>query len=513
MLTPEYLSSLPDGLLELYAQIEADILIDMAERINAYDLFIPSAQFQLEKLEDMGYLRADIIRDLQRVSGKAEDELAEIMREAGMKALLDDDAIYRAAGRIPPPLSASPLLQEIFRAGMDQTGGLFRNLTRTTAAAATRQYEQALDRAYMQVISGAFSPSVAIRNAIKDLSRQGVNAIVYPSGRTDSLEVAVRRAVVTGVNQTTLRMQMTRADEMGCDLVEVSAHSGARPDHAEWQGKIYSRRGKTEEYPDFVDSTGFGSGEGLGGWNCGHTARPYFEGMPRTYSPEQLEEYNAKNYEYNGEKMTEYEAIQRQRGIERSIRRWKRENLAMNAAGLDTTESARKLSQWQQTKNDFLQQTGLKRQADREFIAGWGRSEAASAAQAARGPDIYADFMKANAARSVTELLPRYSEAIIPDAKLTGYALNKDHKTGKHKAIVFERALGYTTDNKDDLISAVQMELAKVRARQQSDTQYGKPFRVTMMIKGANGRYAKVQTGWIIDHGETVPRLITIYVD
>ena len=101
--------------------------------------------------------------------------------------------------------------------------------------------------------------------------------------------------------------------------------------------------------------------------------------MPRTYSKELLDSYEAKDYEYNGQKMTEYEALQQQRSIERSLRRWKRENVAMKAAGLDTTESAAKIAKWQGVQKDFISQTGLKRQAERESIAGWGRSQASQA--------------------------------------------------------------------------------------------------------------------------------------
>ena len=162
-------------------------------------------------------------------------------------------------------------------------------------------------------------------------------------------------------------------------MVETTAHSGTRPTHAEWQGQIFSRSGKSRKYPDFVKVTGYGTGEGLGGWNCSHSFAPYIEGMPRTYTPEMLKSYQAKDYEYNGEKLTLYEAMQKQREIERNLRRWKRENLAMKAAGQDTTQSAGKIAEWQERQKDFLSQTGLRRQSDREQVAGWGRSEAGKA--------------------------------------------------------------------------------------------------------------------------------------
>lgn len=391
MLTPEYLQGVPDPLVELYAQAEADILADMARRINGFDMFIPSAQYQMQKLEEMGVLRSEIISKLGKLTGKSERELAEIMRAAGLEALSSDEKIYKIAGVATAEHGKlSPAALKVLQAGFEKTNGLFTNLTKTTANTATKQFERALDRAYMQVSSGAFTSGEAVKSAVKSLAEQGIEAITYPSGHKDTIETAVRRAVITGVNQTCLKMQEARADELGCDLVETTAHPGARPTHAEWQGQIFSRSGKSRKYPDFVQVTGYGTGEGLGGWNCSHSFSPYFEGMPRTYTPEMLESYQAKDYEYNGEKMTLYEAQQKQREIERNLRRWKRENLAMKAAGQDTTQSAKKISEWQARQKDFLSQTGLKRQPGREQIAGWDRSEAASAVAQANRPETKA---------------------------------------------------------------------------------------------------------------------------
>ena len=379
MLTPEYLQSVPDAMVDLYTQAEMDILADMARRINGFDMFIPSAQYQMQVLEEMGALQSDIVAELSRLTGKSRKELAAIMREAGMKSLAADEALYKAAGLSSSPAAASAAVKDALAAGLKKTNGLFTNLTKTTANTATKQFERALDRAYMQISSGAIDPTTAVKGALKSLAKQGVGSIEYPSGHIDSVEVAVRRATVTGVNQTSLKMQEARADELGVDLVETTAHAGARPSHAEWQGKIFSRSGKSSKYPDFVQSTGYGSGPGLGGWNCSHSFRPYIEGFPRTYSKERLAQYEAKNYEYNGQKMTEYEAIQEQREIERNIRRWKRENMAMQAAGLDTTESAVKLTRWQARQTDFLKQTGLKEQRERAAVVGFDRKQAAKA--------------------------------------------------------------------------------------------------------------------------------------
>ncbi len=368
MLKPEYLQRVPERMIQLYAQAEADILADMARRISAYDYWIPAVEHQAKMLEEAGMVREEILTRLKTLTGRTDGELRRLMQEAGGVSLKSDDAVYRRQGLNPPPVSASEDLQKVLQAGYEKTAGTFRNLTRTTARTATHQFAQALDRAYMQITLGGMDYNTAIRNTIKQLSAEGVGAIRYPTGRMDTIETAVRRAVVTGVNQTALRLQDARADEMGADLVEVSAHAGARPSHAEWQGGIYSRSGKSRKYPDFVKTTGYGTGAGLGGWNCSHSFRPWFEGMSRTYDKALLKEYQAKDYEYNGVKMTEYEALQEQRRIERSIRRWKRERNAMEAAGLDSSEASARITEWNRRQKDFLEQTGLKADGTRVAV-------------------------------------------------------------------------------------------------------------------------------------------------
>ena len=371
MLTPKQLEQCPDGMVELYAQLESDILADMARRIATYDYFIPSAQWQFKKQKELGNLSKDIIKVLSRATGKSEEELRRLMSQAGAEALVADDEIYRTAGKDPPPVNQSKALLAVLNAAYKKTDKLFKNLTKTTAQTAAGQFEAALDRAHLQIMSGAFDQNTAIRNAVKNLSKQGIGAVKYPSGHTDTIEAAVRRATVTGVNQTCIQLQLARAEEMGCDLVETSAHSGARPEHAVWQGRVFSLSGKHDKYPDFYKSTGYGTGAGLGGWNCRHSFSPFFKGISNAaYSKSELKDYEAKKYRFNGVKMTEYEASQKQRYIERQKRRWKRENAAMAAAGLDTSESAAKIAKWSAIEKDFCRQTGLKRQAERSFIGG-----------------------------------------------------------------------------------------------------------------------------------------------
>ncbi|WP_050698986.1 phage minor capsid protein [Anaeromassilibacillus senegalensis] len=377
MLKPKYLEQLPDAMIELYSEVETDLLEEMARRIAKCDYWTPATDWQYRKLIEMGNYHSYVIEALAARTGKTTEELKRLMMEAGQESIKFDASIYREQGLDPPPLAASEAMRKTLETGYKWTQGLFVNLTRTTAATATGQLEHALDKAYLTVSTGAMDYNTAIRRAVKELARQGIGAVTYPSGHRDNIEVAVRRAVLTGVNQTALQLQMDLADEMECDLVETTAHAGARPEHAAWQGQVYSRSGKSSKYPDFVRSTGYGSGAGLGGWNCRHSFYPYYDGSVRTYSKADLADYDSKKYRYNGKAMTEYEASQQQRYIERQVRRWKREYAAMDAAGQDTYESAAKIKQWQNAQKDFVRQTGLKRQAAREQIAKYGQSQAA----------------------------------------------------------------------------------------------------------------------------------------
>lgn len=367
-LTPQRLDKYPDVVVNLMADVETKIIADMAQRINAQDYFNTSTQWQYIKLREMGLLRADVEKRLSAATGKSLRQIKRLMKEVCVNSLQSDDNIYRSQGLDFPSFTESVAVHAAIDNALMKTNKTFKNITGTTANTAMRQFENALDDAWLQVSSGAFSHTEAVRNTIKDLAKKGLYVIHYKSGHQDQLDVAVRRAVLTGLNQTAAEGRLARAEELGCELVETTAHSGARPTHEVWQGKVFSIDGTNLDYPDFRKTTGYGTGPGLCGWNCRHSFHPFFEGMAPTYTEDDLNEYNAKKYTYNGEKLTEYEATQKQRYIERQIRRWKRELKAMDAAGLDTTESLSKLKKWYNTEKDFLSQTGLKKQIDRTRI-------------------------------------------------------------------------------------------------------------------------------------------------
>lgn len=330
----------------------------------------------MQRLVESGKVYENVLDELSKLTGKSEAALREIFKKAGVKAMKFDNAIYKAAGLNPLPLNLSPAMPQVLAAGLRKTQGVIRNLTLTTASSAQNAFIEAADLAYMQVSSGAFDYISAIQAAVRQVAKKGLPVINYASGRQDQLDVAMRRTVLTGVSQTAAQLQITRADEMGQDLVQTSAHIGARnigegpANHESWQGKVFSRSGKSKKYPDFISSTGYGTGPGLCGWNCRHSFYPFFEGISENaYGQAELDSYANKTVTYNGKEMNMYDATQYQRGVERKIRHWKRQAGALEAAGLDTEVETGKVRQWQGEMRRFVKETGLIRQSEREKIA------------------------------------------------------------------------------------------------------------------------------------------------
>lgn len=398
MLTPDYLENVPAAMMQLWQQVEEDILKDVARRIGKMDDVTATADWQLWRREQTRLVNRQVLKILARYSGKSEAELRRIFQEAAAKALEEDDRLYTSAGLDPLPPNEDPALLNLLNAGYEQTAGTWQNLTATTADTVSRQFTAAADRAWLQVASGAFDYNTAVRRAVNDLARN-MAGVTYPTGHRDTLEVAVRRAVLTGVNQTAGKLQIARMEEMDWAFVETSAHAGARPEHAKWQGRQYHRGGavtyRGKHYPDFEKATGYGTGAGLCGWNCRHgffAIDPDLDPRP-AYTEEELAALDAKNIAYQGKMYSPYEISQKQRALERKVRAAKKVFLAEDAAGLDTAQSAVKLRQARQSLAQFVKDTGGRNDSARTFVSGFGRSQAGRAtAQAQREIEKYTAY-------------------------------------------------------------------------------------------------------------------------
>lgn len=390
MLTPDQLEALPRRFVQLWQQVEDDILQDIARRMKSLgelDPLTPTAIWQAWRLAETRAVRSNTVATLARYTGKSRAEIKRLLETAGAQALAADDAVYTAAGLDPPPVNQSPALLNLLNAGYRQTCGTWQNLTATTANTVTGAFEDRLSRAWGLVSTGAMDYNTAIRRAVDDLA-DTMPYITYPSGHTDTLEVAARRAVLTGVNQTCAKLQLARMEEMDCEFVEVTAHEGARPTHAVWQGRVYHRGGAVvhdgERYEDFETATGYGTGPGLCGWNCRHNFYPFYPGISvRNYTDERLAELDARNIPYGGGLYTRYEITQMQRALERRVRKYKRRYLAETAAGVDAGQSAAKLKAARQQLSAFLEETGEQMDGARTGVPGFGQREAKQADAAA----------------------------------------------------------------------------------------------------------------------------------
>lgn len=389
MLPPSYLDAMPDAFVQLAQQVEDEILQDVARRIGKMGTLTETADWQLWRYQQTEAVRENVVKLLAKYSGKSEATIRRLLKEAATEAMEREDAIYYHYNLEPTPFEESAALNNLLNAGARQTCGTWRNLTATTANTVSGAFERTLDVAWGKVATGAFDYKTAVKQAVDSLADE-MPEITYPSGHTDSLEVAARRAVLTGVNQTAGKLQEARMDEMNVEFVETSAHGGARPSHAEWQGRRFHRGGAVDylgkHYPDFEQATGYGTGAGLCGWNCRHTFFAVFPelGDPPTWTEESLQELNARNIEYNGKLYTQYEVNQMQRARERNVRKWKKRYLAEDAAGLDTTDSAVRLKTASQSLAEFAQATGGRVDSARISVPKFGRSEASRANWAAK---------------------------------------------------------------------------------------------------------------------------------
>ena len=389
MLPPSYLDAMPDAFVQLAQQVEDEILQDVARRIGKMGTLTETANWQLWRYQQTEAVRENVIKLLAKYSGKSESTIRRLLKEAANEAMEREDAIYYHYGMEPTPFEKSAALNNLLTAGARQTCGTWRNLTATTANTVSGAFERTLDVAWGKVATGAFDYKTAVKQAVDSLA-DDMPEITYTSGHTDTLEVAARRAVLTGVNQTAGKLQEARMDEMNVEFVETTAHGGARPSHAEWQGRRFHRGGAVDylgkHYPDFEQATGYGTGAGLCGWNCRHTFFAVFPelGDPPTWTEESLQELNARNIEYNGKLYTQYEVNQMQRARERNVRKWKKRYLAESAAGSDTTDSAVRLKAARQSLSEFAKATGGRVDSARVSVPKFGRSEASKAGWAAK---------------------------------------------------------------------------------------------------------------------------------
>lgn len=346
---PEILDALPEELAELFRALEDTLLDEICSRLNLADQLNEVTVQDIRALRSHGIDLKGIEKAIRKTSGISEKKLQELL----------DDVVERNQKYYTDLIDLTHITQpetlvsiEDTRAIYEQTKQTMRNLTRSmgflvdagrTILPPAKAYQWALDNATMQIQSGAINYNQAIKSAVKQLADSGLKVVDYESGHRDQIDVAVRRAVMTGVNQICAKYTEQSAEYLETPYFEVSAHSGARDkpgpspwsSHKDWQGKVYSIRAG-DIYPNIYEVCGLGAVDGLEGANCRHRRFPWVEGVSeRTYTDEKLEHIDdGLGCTFDGKACTAYEATQMQRRVERTIRKLKREKAAYMAAGL-----------------------------------------------------------------------------------------------------------------------------------------------------------------------------------
>lgn len=336
---PEVLDALPEELAELYRALEDTLLDEICSRLKLADQLNEVTVQDIRALRAHGIDLKEIEKAIRKTSGISETKLNELL----------DDVVERNQKYYTELIALAHITQPETLVSVEDTWAIYeqtkqtmRNITRSmgflvdagrTMLPPAKSYQWALDNAVMQVQSGAINYNQAIKTAVKQLADSGLKVVDYESGHRDQIDVAARRAVMTGVNQICAKYTEQSAQYLETPYFEVSAHAGARDkpgpspwsSHKDWQGKVYSIRAG-DIYPSIYDVCGLGAVDGLEGANCRHHRNVWVEGVSeRTYTDEQLAHIDDDlGCEFDGKKYTAYEATQMQRRVERQIIKQKR---------------------------------------------------------------------------------------------------------------------------------------------------------------------------------------------
>lgn len=352
---PEILDALPEELAELFRALEDTLLDEICSRLKLADQLNEVTVQDIRALRSHGIGLKDIEKAIRKATGISETKLNELL----------DDVVERNQKYYTELIDLAHITQPETLVSVEDTWAIYeqtkqtmRNITRSmgflvdagrTMLPPAKAYQWALDAATLKVESGAIPYGQAIKDAVRELASGGLRVVDYESGHRDHVDVAARRAVMTGVSQLCSKYTKQAAEYLETPYYEVSAHAGARDvpgrspwsSHKDWQGKVYSTR-SGDIYPNIYEVCGLGAVDGLEGANCRHRRFPWVEGVSeRTYNDEQLEHIDdGLGCTFDGKTYTAYEATQEQRRVEREVRKLKREKAAYKAAGLREEEQA-----------------------------------------------------------------------------------------------------------------------------------------------------------------------------
>lgn len=383
-MTPEQKGSLPLRVEKLFYEMQYRIFSDIVRRIKKTGEITSTADYQINKLLILGSSTEFIEQEIKRLTGKTDPEMWELYdKVSNWEYVRYEDAYQQINGHFVP-LEENEQVQQWSQAVIAQTNGEIENITQSLGMTVdmgggkkaftplSQYYQTYLDRACMDIVTGSFDYNTVLRRVVKEMTASGLKTIDYASGYSCRAPVAARRAIMTGVSQLAAQINEMVAKDLKTDKYEVTWHSGHRPSHW-WGGNVYTKQ-------ELQDICHLGDVDGLCGSNCRHSYLAFIPGYSvRTYSPEQLREFEAKEQEtrtWNGKKYNAYEATQKQRQLETKMRS-QRANIKQLKQGSARQEDimaaqSRYLNTLHQYRG-FSAKMELAEQMERVYMDGLGR--------------------------------------------------------------------------------------------------------------------------------------------
>ena len=417
MFRPSDLERMPIPIEQRMAELEMRIMEDIIRRIRINDEITRSADWQIYRLVQMGQSTEHIQKQIQEALKLTEGEIKNLYEDAIQSGYTRDKNIYETVGKSFIPFKENVDLQQLIQAVITQTKSEMENITRTLGFVIDvngksiftpmgEYLHRVLDTAVLEVTSGTFDYNTTLKKVVSEMVKSGVRSVDYETGWSNRIEVAARRALMTGVTQVTNHINDRNADELGTDKFEVSWHATARPEHQVWQGRVYTRK-------ELVEICGLGTGPGLMGWNCYHSYYPFIDGVSeRQYTDEQLNQMNAaenKPKVYNGKEYTSYEATQRQRYMETLMRAQRRKVKLLRAGGAEGEIVEGTMANYQETMRQyklFSKEMKLPQQKERIYMDSLGRVVSGKAAIVIKQRDITIHKSVGAAAKNYKVKLP-----------------------------------------------------------------------------------------------------------
>lgn len=361
----------------IFSELEVRIMTDIVRRIKENGFASASVDWQISRLQQLGMAEEDIRGWIQSALQATDAEMDRIFSDEVYKQYYEQEHFFKLAGMQQIPLEENFVLQQLIEATKKQVQGEYKNLTgsmgfairnpatgRIQSSPLMDYYRSTMDQAVIDIMSGAFDYNTVLKRTVNQMAASGLRYIEYDSGHRDRIDVAARRAILTGFRQVQSQIMEQVAEQLGTDTFEVSYHVGARPTHQPWQGKVWTRQ-------ELVSVCGLGEVTGLKGINCYHDYKPFPPGSVRTYTDEQLRKMlDAENTpkEYNGKQYTTYEALQQQRKMERGMRAQRQKIKLLQEGGADEQEIILAKAKYQgqiQTYKDFSEKMKLPEQKAR----------------------------------------------------------------------------------------------------------------------------------------------------